>query len=80
MTDEYISRKRTVELLKSQGSRDYRREKGTLQDAIKLLSSSVYTPCVSVYTEEDLRKPLHDDQPQGICKRWRRRYERATCD
>lgn len=27
MTDEYISRKRTVELLKSQGSRDYRREK-----------------------------------------------------
>ena len=37
MTDEYISRKRTVELLKSQGSRDYRREKGTLQDAIKLL-------------------------------------------
>lgn len=65
MTDEYISRKRTVELLKSQGSRDYRREKGTLQDAIKLLSSSVYTPCVSVYTEEDLRNAYNDGYACG---------------
>ena len=38
MTDEYISREKTLELLKSLSSRDYRRKKGTIQDAIKMIS------------------------------------------
>lgn len=48
MPDEYISRAKTLELLKSLGSRDYRREKGTIQDAIKMISSSAYTPAADV--------------------------------
>ena len=48
MSDEYISRERTLTLLKSLGSRDYRREKGTIQDAIKMISSSKYTPAADV--------------------------------
>lgn len=48
MTDEYISRAKTLELLKSLGSRDYRRGKGTIQDAIKMISSSAYTPSADV--------------------------------
>ena len=41
---EYIEREATIELLRSLGSRDYRREKGTIQDAIKMVSFSEYTP------------------------------------
>ena len=48
MPDEYISRAKALELLKSLGSRDYRREKGTIQDAIKMISSSAYTPAADV--------------------------------
>lgn len=48
MSDEYISREKTLALLKSLGSRDYRREKGTIQDAIKMISSSAYTPAADV--------------------------------
>ena len=48
MPDEYISRKKTLALLKSLGSRDYRREKGTIQDAIKMISSAEYTPAADV--------------------------------
>lgn len=48
MTDEYISRKKTLALLKSLGSRDYRSEKGTIQDAIKMISSAEYTPAADV--------------------------------
>ena len=48
MPDEYISREKTLTLLKSLGSRDYRREKGTIQDAIKMISSSAYTPAADV--------------------------------
>lgn len=48
MPDEYISREKTLALLKSLGSRDYRREKGTIQDAIKMISSAVYTPAADV--------------------------------
>ena len=46
--DEYIEREATIELLRSLGSRDYRREKGTIQDAIKMVSSSEYTPSADV--------------------------------
>lgn len=48
MPDEYISREKTIALLKSLGSRDYRREKGTIQDAIKMISSAKYTPAADV--------------------------------
>lgn len=45
---EYIEREATIELLRSLGSRDYRREKGTIQEAIKMVSSSEYTPAADV--------------------------------
>lgn len=45
---EYIEREATIELLRSLGSRDYRREKGTIQDAIKMISSSEDTPAADV--------------------------------
>lgn len=48
MPDEYISREKTLKLLKRLGSRDYRREKGTIQDAIKMISSAAYTPAADV--------------------------------
>ncbi len=48
MPDEYISREKTLALLKSLGSRDYRREKGTIHDAIKMISSAAYTPAADV--------------------------------
>ena len=45
---EYIERERTVELLRGLGNREYRKEKGTIQDAIKMISYSEYTPAVDV--------------------------------
>lgn len=36
----------TVRLLKSVGNREYRRENGTISDAIKMLSHQAYTPTV----------------------------------
>ena len=48
MAKEYIEREATIELLRSIGSRDYRREKGTIQEAIKLVSFSEYTPAADV--------------------------------
>lgn len=45
---EYIERKATVELLRNLGSRDYRREKGTIQEAIKMISFPEYTPAADV--------------------------------
>lgn len=45
---EYIEREATIEILRSLGSRDYRREKGTIQDAIKMVSFSEYTPAADV--------------------------------
>lgn len=35
-----------IKTLKSLGSRDYRREKGTIQEAIKMLSFDEYTPTI----------------------------------
>jgi hypothetical protein len=35
-----------IKVLKSLGSRDYRREKGTIQDAIKMLSYDEYTSTI----------------------------------
>ena len=45
---EYIERERTVELLRSLGNREYRKEKGTIQDAIKMISYHEYTPAADV--------------------------------
>ena len=45
---EYIEREATIKLLRSLGSRDYRREKGTIQEAIKMVSFSEYTPAADV--------------------------------
>lgn len=45
---EYIERERTVELLRGLGNREYRKEKGTIQDAIKMISYSEYTPAADV--------------------------------
>ena len=46
--NEYIERERTVELLRSIGNREYRKEKGTIQDAIKMISYPEYTPAADV--------------------------------
>ena len=45
---EYIERERTVELLRGLGNREYRKEKGTIQDAIKMISHPKYTPAADV--------------------------------
>ena len=45
---EYIEREATIELLRSLGSRDYRREKGTIQEAIKMVSFPEYNPSADV--------------------------------
>ena len=45
---EYIEREATIKLLRSLGSRDYRREKGTIQEAIKMVSFPEYTPSADV--------------------------------
>lgn len=45
---EYIEREKTVELLRSLGNREYRKEKGTIQDAIKMISYPEYTPAADV--------------------------------
>lgn len=45
---EYIEREATIELLRRLGSRDYRREKGTIQEAIKMVCFPEYTPSADV--------------------------------
>lgn len=45
---EYIEREKAIELLRSLGNREYRREKGTIQDAIKMISYPEYTPAADV--------------------------------
>ena len=45
---ECIEREKTVELLRSLGNREYRKEKGTIQDAIKMISYPEYTPTADV--------------------------------
>lgn len=45
---EYIEREKTVKLLRSLGNREYRKEKGTIQDAIKMISYPEYTPTADV--------------------------------
>ena len=42
-----------IKTLKSLGSRDYRRERGTIQEAIKMLSYDEYTPTIIEADKED---------------------------
>lgn len=56
---EYIEREATIELFRSLGSRDYRREKGTIQDAIKMVSSGEYTPAADVAPVVRCRDCVH---------------------
>ena len=45
---EYMEREATVKVLRRLGSRDYRRVKGSIQEAIKMVSFPVYTPSADV--------------------------------
>ena len=63
---EYIEREATIELLRSLGSRDYRREKGTIQEAIKIVSFSEYTPAADVAPVRHGRWEMNSDRPDNI--------------
>ena len=69
MPDEYISREKTLALLKSLGSRDYRREKGTIQDAIKMISSAAYTPAADVAPVVRCRDCIYNIDGLCFCRR-----------
>ena len=62
---EYIEREATIELLRSLGSRDYRREKGTIQEAIKMVSFPEYTPSADVARVTRCKDCKHYDR--GVC-------------
>lgn len=63
---EYIDREATIELLRSLGSRDYRREKGTIQEAIKMVSFPEYTPSADVAPVRHGRWEMNSDRPDNI--------------
>lgn len=72
---EYIEREATIELLRSIGSRDYRREKGTIQEAIKMISFSEYTPAADVAPVVRCQdcvyaRPLKDMNYDYLCHYW----------
>lgn len=85
MPDEYISREKTLALLKSLGSRDYRREKGTIQDAIKMISSAEYTPAADVAEVvycKDCKYGSYDSKSNGamVCLRTKDGFWRKETD
>ena len=63
---EYIEREATIELLRSLGSRDYRREKGTIQEAIKMVSFPEYTPSADVAPVRHGRWETNSDRPDSL--------------
>ena len=69
MPDEYISREKTLALLRSLGSRDYRREKGTIQDAIKMISSAAYTPAADVAEVVRCKDCIYNIDGLCFCRR-----------
>ena len=75
---EYIEREATIELLRSLGSRDYRREKGTIQEAIKMVSFPEYTPSADVTPVRHGRWILeaHDER---VNYRWNVTAECSEC-
>lgn len=56
-----------VELLRSLGSRDYRREKGTISDAIKMLSHPAYIPTVDAVEVVRCKDCKHWNEGIGWC-------------
>lgn len=75
MAKEYIEREATIELLRSIGSRDYQREKGTIQEAIKMVSFSEYTPAADVVPVVRCKDcvyahPLKDSKYDYLCRYW----------
>jgi len=54
---DLISRDEAVSVLQNIGSRDYRREKGTICDAIKMISHSQYVPTIVPASEEAANDP-----------------------
>ena len=73
MAKEYIEREATIELLRSIGSRDYRREKGTIQEAIKMVSFSEYTPAADVVEVRHgkwIHSEIEDDDYGRIFHKW----------
>lgn len=62
---EYIEREKTVELLRSLGNREYRKEKGTIQEAIKMISFPEYTPAADVAPVVHCKDCTHYDM--GVC-------------
>ena len=69
---EYIERERTVELLRSLGNREYRKEKGTIQDAIKMISYPEYTPAADV-------APVVHGRWEQCFEDWRKQIEGDKC-
>ena len=63
---EYIEREATVKLLRSLGSRDYRREKGTIQEAIKMPSSPEYTQSADVAPMVHGQWETSSDRPDSL--------------
>lgn len=64
--DKYIEREATIKLLRSLGSRDYRREKGTIQEAIKMVSFPEYTPSADVVPVRHGRWETSSDRPDSL--------------
>ena len=75
---EYIEREATVKLLRRLGSRDYRREKGSIQEAIKMVSFPEYTPSADVTPVRHGRWILeaHDER---VNYRWNVTAECSEC-
>ena len=67
---EYIERERTVELLRSLGNREYRKENGTIQDAIKMISYPEYTPAADVAPVVRCKDCKYSTLPSEITQRY----------
>lgn len=67
---EYIEREKTVELLRSLGNREYRKEKGTIQDAIKMISYPEYTPTADVAPVVRCKDCKHSTLPSELTQRY----------
>lgn len=83
---EYIEREKTVKLLRSLGNREYRKEKGTIQDAIKMISYPEYTPTADVAPVVHGRdvykwhKEGHCEFKCSVCGAWAGIIEGGTLD
>lgn len=67
---EYIEREKTVKLLRSLGNREYRKEKGTIQDAIKMISYPEYTPTADVAPVVRCKDCKHSTLPSELTQRY----------